>query len=201
MTAVQTILTEPELADWLTQQFGTEIRNDYDTARHLIRTFDVTAKEGNSLNNVHHIANSIASTPAPEGEPFAPVDTIKAATALHTAYRITRKPADHDRILIDLPAPVVVSRHQCPFCRRYTRADARQVQDHMTRCWQNPALRCCKTCTHHQEESREAGHYCITGQTCGCNDWDEACTHSDGPEYEEYLFPVLHCPLWQPKEA
>ncbi|MFB8182581.1 hypothetical protein ACFC8N_42660 [Streptomyces sp. NPDC055966] len=185
MTAVQAILTEAELTNWLTEQVGPEIRNDYDTARLLLSVFDLTAKEGNSLNNPHQIADCIASTPSTSG-PFGPVDTVQAAGNLHEAYRITRKPADHERPLVDLPAPVIVSRHQCPLCRRFTRADARQVTDHMTRCWQNPGLRCCKTCTHHHD----AGPYD-----------DESCIHPDGPEYEEYRFPVLHCPLWQPKES
>jgi hypothetical protein len=55
----------------------------------------------------------------------------------------------------------------------------------MTRCWQNPALRCCKTCTHHQDGSHPED--------------DESCTHPDGPEWEDYRFPVLHCPLWETK--
>ena len=50
---------------------------------------------------------------------------------------------------IDLPDPIVVTRHQCPFCRRYTRADPAAIRDHMTRCWKNPGLRNCKTCEHH----------------------------------------------------
>jgi hypothetical protein len=192
MLTVQAIVTETELADWLTEQVGPEIRDDYQAAQTLIATFDLAAKEGTSLNNPHQIANCLASTAAPSGLPFGPVDTVKAAKTLHAAYRITRKPAAHDRLFVDLPMPVVVSRHQCPFCRRFTRASIAAVTDHMTRCWANPVLRCCKTCTHHQDASGTPG---------SPDEWLEACVHEDGPEYEEYRFPVLHCPLWQSKEA
>lgn len=191
MTFTITGPTETELAELLTRELGPHIRDDYQAARLLLSLFDLAAKEGNSLNNPHQIANCIASTPSSD-EPWSPVDTKAAAKTLHDTYRITRKPADHQRLFIDLPMPVIVSRHQCPFCRRFTRADAAQVRDHMTRCWQNPALRCCKTCTHHQDASGTPG---------SPDEWSEACTHPDGPEYENYQFPVLHCPLWQPKES
>ncbi|MFE1451967.1 hypothetical protein [Streptomyces olivaceoviridis] len=185
MPTLPALITETELADWLTQQTGPVIRDNHETAQLILTAFDLLTKDGSSLNNAHQIANCIASTLSTDG-PFGPVDTAQAATTLHAAYRITRKPTDHAQLLVDLPMPVVVNRHQCPFCRRFTRADLRAVQDHMTRCWSNPRLRCCKTCTHHQD----AGPYD-----------DESCTHNDGPEYEEYGFPVLHCPLWQPKGA
>lgn len=99
---------------------------------------------------------------------------------------------------VDLPTPIVVQRHQCPFCRRYTRADPARVEWHMARCFQNPAARNCKTCEHHQPESIDYGHQCWPGRRCGCNDWDEACLHPDGPE-DDYKFPVQNCPLWQAK--
>jgi hypothetical protein len=182
MTALPAEVTEPELATWLVDQLGEHVSSDYEAARLLIRVFDLAAKEGASLNNPHHVANCTASTPSDNG-PWGPVHTGKAAATVHAAYRITRKPADYEQRLVDLPMPVVVSRHQCPFCRRFTRADLRQVQDHMTRCWQNPALRCCKTCTHHQDGSHP--------------EEDESCRHPDGPEWEDYRFPVLHCPLWE----
>lgn len=98
---------------------------------------------------------------------------------------------------VDLPMPIVVTRHQCPHCRRYTKANLRQVQQHMTTCWRNPALRTCKACVHHQQESIDYGHQCHPGYHCGCNDWLEACTHPDGPE-DDYKFPVIGCPLWEP---
>ena len=186
MTTIPPLVTETELTAWLVEALGEHVASDYEAARLLIAVFDLAAKQGSTLNNVHHVANCIASTPSEIG-PWGPVVTTTAAKLLHEAYRITRKPADLEQRLTDLPMPVIVSRHQCPFCRRYTRADVRQVQDHMGRCWQNPALRCCKTCTHHQDGSHPED--------------DESCRHADGPEWEDYRFPVLHCPLWQPAPA
>lgn len=98
---------------------------------------------------------------------------------------------------VDLPIPVVVTRHQCPHCRRYTRADPSRVEWHMGRCLKNPSARNCGTCEHHQEQSR--GPNCEPGRDCSCSDWDEACTHPDGPE-DDYRFPVNDCPLWEAKK-
>ncbi|WP_416520101.1 hypothetical protein [Streptomyces achromogenes] len=189
MPTVQAIVTETELTDWLTTNIGDRITNDYDAASNLLRTFDLAEKDGRSLNNHRKIADCLSPTPAITSDPFSPYIPLTAAAAaqhLTLAFRISRKPANHAQTITDLPFPVIVNRFQCPFCRRFTRADPRAVQDHMTRCWSNPGLRCCKTCTHHQD--------------AGPHD-DESCTHDQGPEYEEYQFPVLHCPLWQAKEA
>jgi hypothetical protein len=184
------IVTDIELTAWMTEQLGQQIRDDYEAALLLLDTFDLAAREGNSLNNPHRITTCIASAPSTSG-PWSPVETVQAARTLYEKYRITRKPADHAQLFVDLPMPIVVSRHQCPFCRRFTRADAAQVRDHMTRCWQNPVLRCCKTCVHHQNASGTPGDP---------DEWVESCTNPDGPEWEDYRFPVLHCPLWQHKE-
>ncbi|MDX3174182.1 hypothetical protein PV382_18060 [Streptomyces scabiei] len=185
-------VTENELSAWLTTNIGDPIVNDYDAATHLLTAFDFTEKDGPSLNNQHKIAAVLTRTPNQWHTTFAPLTAPAAAQHLLETFRITRKPADYELRITDLPMPVVVSRHQCPFCRRYTRADPAQVRDHMTRCWQNPALRCCKTCTHHQDASGAPG---------SPDEWLESCTHPDGPEHEEYRFPVLHCPLWQPTET
>ncbi len=193
MTFTQTGPNETELTELLTKQFGPRIRDDYQAARHLLTVFDLTAKESGSLNSPHHIASTIDSAPRTgDNSPWSPVDTAQVAGVLLEVYRITRKPAGHDRLFVDLPVPVVVSRHQCPFCRRFTRAGLAQVRDHMTRCWQNPVLRCCKTCTHHQNASGTPGTP---------DEWVESCTNPDGAEWDDYQFPVLHCPLWEPKEA
>ncbi|MGW4222956.1 hypothetical protein ACWEG1_05815 [Streptomyces bauhiniae] len=193
MTAVQTAVTEAELADWLTTGIGPEIGNEYDTATQLLTVFDFKARDSASLNNQNQIASCITEA----GPWFVSLTAEAAAQHLLVAFRVTRKPANYDRLFVDLPMPVVVSRHQCPFCHRFTRADLRQVQDHMTRCWQNPRLRTCKTCVHYQPQSTDFGHQCHPGYHCGCNDWDESCTHPEGPD--DFQFPVLHCPLWQPK--
>jgi hypothetical protein len=187
MPNIPALVTEPELADWLTQNIGGTIRDDYAAARELLTVFDLAAKDSPSLNNQHRIISSIDAASAPQTGPrwlTGPTDAKQVAAKLCEDFRITRKPDHHAQLFVDLPMPVVVSRHQCPFCRRYTRADVRQVTDHMTRCWLNPALACCKTCAHHQDVDAES---------------DESCTHPDGPEYEDYRFPVLHCPLWETK--
>ncbi|MFF7880980.1 hypothetical protein ACH40F_08120 [Streptomyces sp. NPDC020794] len=183
MTAMPTNVAEPELRDWLIATIGEHIANDYDAATQLLAAFDFKAKDSASLNNRHQIASCLAPAPTTWPEPFIPLSAEAAAQHLLEAFRITRKPANYATIFVDLPTPVIVSRHQCPLCRRFTRADVRQVNDHMTRCWQNPALRCCKTCIHHQDGSHPED--------------DESCTHPTGPEWEEYRFPVLHCPLWE----
>jgi hypothetical protein len=191
MTTVQTLVTETELTDWLTATIGPKVVNAYDTATQLLTTFDLAAKENPSLNNRHQITELLS--PVPTFESWGPAVHLTAAAAaqhLLESFRITRKPANYAQILVDLPMPVVVSRHQCPFCRRYTRANLAQVRDHMTRCWINPALKTCKTCTHHQDASGTPG---------SPEEWLESCTRPDGPEYEDYQFPVLHCPLWETK--
>ena len=192
MTTVQALVTETELAAWLTTTIGERIVNDYDAATQLLSFFDFTTKAPDDirLNNRHQIAEVIAPTPTNGWHPYIPLTAAAAAQHLLETFRVTRKPANYAQILVDLPMPVVVQRNQCPFCRRFTRADHRQVTEHMTRCWQNPALACCKTCTHHQDASGTPGEP---------DEWLEACTHPEGPEYEEYRFPVLHCPLWETK--
>ncbi|MFD8488656.1 hypothetical protein [Streptomyces sp. NPDC059712] len=189
MTTAQAALTETDLTNWLTTNVGNHITNDYDAATQLLTAFDLAAKDSSSLNNRHQIAACLEPTRTNWYEPFTPLTAEAAAQHLLESFRVTRKPANYASLMTDLPMPVIVTRHQCPFCRRFTRADLRQVQDHMTRCWHNPALRCCKTCTHHQDASGTPGEP---------DEWLEACTQPDGPEYEDYQFPVLHCPLWQP---
>jgi hypothetical protein len=96
---------------------------------------------------------------------------------------------------VDLPAPIVVQRHQCPFCRRYTRADPAAVRDHMTRCWRNPGLRNCKTCEHHLP-AVQGTESCNPGEWCACGDYPEGCDVDAAPTGA--TFPISHCPQWQP---
>lgn len=85
---------------------------------------------------------------------------------------------------VPLPIPVLVTRHQCPFCRA-TRAKKPAAVAHIGRCWQNPAARACKTCDRY--EPAEEGPY---PQHPG---WPEGCTQHD-------LSGGLrvHCPDWHP---
>ncbi|WP_372344665.1 hypothetical protein [Streptomyces sp. KL116D] len=83
---------------------------------------------------------------------------------------------------VPLPIPVVVTRHQCPFCR-ITRAKKARMVAHIARCWRNPAVRACKTCV--RFEPAEEGPYpedpgwpagCTAGHAIDpprsdCGDW------------------------------
>jgi hypothetical protein len=93
------------------------------------------------------------------------------------------------------PELIVVQRYRCPFCHR-SRSARKATAEHIGRCWQNPAVRSCKTCTH-----LEPG-YDACGCTDGCN-WGSP----SGPVPEscaagvELGGPVrTGCPLWTPKE-
>lgn len=183
MNALPADVAEAELGDWLTTTIGAQITNEYDTATQLLAAFDFRAKDSTSLNNPHQIAACLDNPPTTWSRPSTPLTASAAAQHLLEAFRITRKPANYQALFVDLPMPVVVTRHQCPYCRRFTRASIAPVHAHMTRCWKNPALRSCKTCVHHQDGSHPED--------------DESCTRTDGPEYEDYQFPVLHCPLWE----
>lgn len=173
--------TETELLTWI----RTNITDLWSTnaVDQLMDTYDFAEKGTPSRNSRTKVFMTFTE-PGPDSPPFTPVTPEQAAKNLASQFHITYKPTT---TAIDLPTPVVVTRHQCPFCRRYTRADPAAVTRHMRTCWQNPGLRCCKTCTHHQDGSHPED--------------DESCTHTDGPEYEDYSFPVLNCPLWQPKES
>lgn len=91
---------------------------------------------------------------------------------------------------IDLPTPIVVTRHQCPHCRR-TWAKQPAAAAHMARCWQNPAARGCKTC-HHYEPADPDGPY---PEHPG---WPEACGHENGPELQQ---PITGCPHWEARQS
>lgn len=86
---------------------------------------------------------------------------------------------------VDLPIPVVVTRHQCPHCR-ITRAKRAAMVAHIGRCWRNPAVRACKTCRHY--EPPQEGPY---PQHPG---WSEDC--GAGELIGDY--PTSDCPSWQP---
>jgi hypothetical protein len=172
--------TEPELLAWIrTNLHDLWSETAVDT---ILAKFDFAEKGSPSRNSRHKVGMALTD-PAPDAPPFTRSTPEQAATNLATRFTITYKPVTATAAL---PDPVVVSRHQCPFCRRYTRADPAAVTRHMQSCFHNPGLRCCKTCTLHQQVDAYS---------------DEACTHPAGPETEDYSFPVLNCPLWQPKEA
>jgi hypothetical protein len=192
MTIFPAPVTETELSDWLTINVGELIDNDAHAARLLIGAFDLLTKDGRSLNSHSRVVDHIIETKTVgESDPwsFAPIASSQAAKTLHAAFRITRKPTDEWAALLargGMDTPLAVTRHQCPYCRRFTRASLATVEDHMTRCWKNPGLKCCVTCVHHLDGKHPED--------------DEACMADGGPEPEDYLFPVLHCPLWKLRE-
>ncbi|MGW1290054.1 hypothetical protein ACWD4N_42195 [Streptomyces sp. NPDC002586] len=110
----------------------------------------------------------------------------RAAAEEHTALYQARL-ADSAAI------PVTVTRYQCPHCCR-TRAKQAAAAAHIARCWQNPAVRACKTCE----------HYDPGGDACGCEpgcNWGAAepippSCDAGVPLPENYL-PAIDCPFWE----
>ncbi|MFD5709526.1 hypothetical protein ACFWHW_03875 [Streptomyces pharetrae] len=80
---------------------------------------------------------------------------------------------------------LVVTRHQCPHCRR-TWAKRSAATTHVARCWQNPETRGCKTCTHFEPADPDGPYPEHPG-------WPESC------DQERDLTTGLrtNCPSWQ----
>jgi hypothetical protein len=89
---------------------------------------------------------------------------------------------------VSLPIPVVVTRHQCPYCRR-TWSKSAAATAHIARCWHNPAARSCKTCQHFTPADSDGPYPEHPG-------WPEDC--EDGRDITAGL-PV-GCPQWTPTE-
>lgn len=81
---------------------------------------------------------------------------------------------------------VKVTRYQCPHCGR-NRAKKAATEQHIARCWQNPAARGCKTCRHFMPESEGpypqhppiaeeclAGRKLLSGPRVDCPLWEAA---------------------------
>lgn len=95
---------------------------------------------------------------------------------------------------VDLPIPVVVTRHQCPHCRRTHSKKAAAVA-HIGRCWHNPDNRTCKGCRHF-EPGYASTSQCIPGRDCNCGDVDTECRAGvDLPDFDQ--LPVTNCPKWE----
>jgi hypothetical protein len=60
------------------------------------------------------------------------------------------------------PIPVKVTRYRCTHCPRTGAVKAR-IQDHIGRCWLNPAARGCKTCKHFEPCGPEWSESCGAG--------------------------------------
>ncbi|MBM9509936.1 hypothetical protein [Actinacidiphila acididurans] len=87
---------------------------------------------------------------------------------------------------LPVPVPVQVTRYKCPFCTR-SRSRKQAIEQHIARCWHNPEVRACKTCTHY--EPPEPGPY---PEHPG---WPESCGAADGPDRLDTI--CTGCPLWQ----
>lgn len=77
-----------------------------------------------------------------------------------------------------------VTRYQCPHCHR-THGKKQAAEQHIARCWRNPAARGCKTCRHFSPESEGpypqhppipeecwAGRKLLSGLHTGCPEWE-----------------------------
>jgi hypothetical protein len=65
------------------------------------------------------------------------------------------------------PIALKVTRWQCPHCHR-SRASKKATTEHIGRCWNNPAVRACRTCVNYRVVP--TGDWCFPGRPCNCND-------------------------------
>jgi hypothetical protein len=82
-----------------------------------------------------------------------------------------------------------VVRYQCPHCHR-THSKKQAAEQHIARCWNNPAAHACKTCEHYTPADPDGPYPEHPG-------WREQC------EQGRKLLSGLHtgCPLWGPQAA
>lgn len=109
----------------------------------------------------------------------------EAAASERDALRAARLPSA-------VTIPVTVVRHQCPHCRR-TWAKQPAAASHVARCWNNPDVRSCKTCEHH--EPGEAAGGCWGDSYCNCPEVPESCAIAAATPM------VTDCPAWRPLYA
>ena len=82
------------------------------------------------------------------------------------------------------PIPFTVTRYRCPTCTR-TGSSKTRIASHMTRCWNDPANRSCKTCEHFEPASF-MDEWCAIGQELPIIE----------RSYGQATMPRLHCELW-----
>lgn len=118
--------------------------------------------------------------------PAATAYTGWLVAALTDAAAAERAAAYRARLADVTPEPVMVRRFRCPHCG-HSRAKETAAKAHMARCWQNPAVRACKSCVHFMPESEGpyAEHPPIP-EECAVGAWPA------GVE-----FPVVDCPSWE----
>lgn len=103
-------------------------------------------------------------------------------------------------LMPDLPVRILATRWLCPFCHR-GRSSKAATTDHIERCWKNPENRTCKSCANYAYYP--GGETCFPGRPCNCNDAERSCRADvDLPPVGQAVgFPVVDCPLWEPRGA
>lgn len=113
-------------------------------------------------------------------------------TALTDAVATEHAAAYRARLALVAPEPVMVRRFRCPHCG-HSRAKEASAKAHMARCWQNPAVRACKSCRHF--EPYAPARSCWGDPQCNCPEVEEGCAAGAWPAGAE--FPVVDCPSWE----
>jgi len=111
------------------------------------------------------------------------------------------------------PIPFKVTRYRCPHCPRTASRPVR-IREHMTRCWQNPAAKGCKTCKHFDPyDAWSDNESCKVGidlsgrpQCKTCGGFGDVpgedlgmteCPDCAGDGAEIKPGPIVHCDLWE----
>jgi hypothetical protein len=90
------------------------------------------------------------------------------------------------------PELITVKRYRCPFCRR-SRSSRQATAEHIARCWLNPAVRSCKTCTSLEPGGDACG--CVPGCNWGSPSGSIPDSCDAGIDLSGEL-PKTSCPLW-----
>ncbi|MEU3013393.1 hypothetical protein [Nocardia asteroides] len=92
-----------------------------------------------------------------------------------------------------IPVPFTVTRYRCPCCTRRTASRKSAIAEHIARCWHNPDVRTCRTCSA-GESSPGRGHGYEDGYLAYQHCRRAITLPADGT-------PVVGCPLWTPKDT
>lgn len=90
------------------------------------------------------------------------------------------------------PIALKVTRWQCPHCRR-ARSSKKAATVHIGRCWNNPAVRACRTCANYNVV--ETGDWCFPGRPCNCNEGYIECRAGVGAVAAGSM--VTGCEMWE----
>ena len=99
---------------------------------------------------------------------------------------------------MNAPEVVIVRRYRCPFCRRTGSAKA-AIAAHIGRCWLNPAVRSCKTCSNLDPGGDACG--CVPGCNWGSPSGSIPASCEAGVDLTDQSMPVTGCPLWKLRDA